>query len=355
MKIATIFNKHLLYSLFTILGVSTICFIFLPIIGYKAVGLIFFLALSILAISLEIIPVLIAAVLSALILNFYFIPPYYTFHIDGIEDVMMFIIYISVALMNAIFTNRIKKAEKKLQLEHEKERTIALYNTLFNSLSHELKTPIASIISSIDILKNNDLNTNVKDRTELYMQIEESSERLNKQVENLLSMSRIESGTMKLNKSWTDINDMILSVIRKLQVYTHQQHINYTINDDLPLCKIDEVIIEQVIYILLNNAINYTPIGSKVTILTMIDNRSLVIKVADNGNGVPERFLTQIFEKFFRMPTTTGGTGLGLSIAKGFIEAHNGLIYAENISPVGFLITIKIPCELSYVNHLKNE
>jgi two-component system, OmpR family, sensor histidine kinase KdpD len=347
-------TQHII-SLLAILLSAAACFFVKEIIGYKIVAFVLLMAVSILAMLFDILPVLIAAVLSALIWNFFFIPPIFTFHIDNTEDLLMFSLYFIVALVNAVLTFKIRKAEKKARDKEEKENTIKLYNTLLNSLSHELRTPIATILSAVDTLKENSKKLSITNQIELLNQIDIASIRLNTQVENLLNMSRLETGLLKINLQWCDINELINLIIQKIKL-TQSKKIIFIENDTLPICKVDSGLMEQALQNIISNAMLYTPLNSIISIDVGINENNLNIHIADNGNGIAEKYIHQIFEKFYRLPNSkTGGTGLGLSIVKGFIEAHKGTIEAKNILPTGLLFTINIPVETSYINNLKNE
>jgi two-component system, OmpR family, sensor histidine kinase KdpD len=319
------------------------------------VALVLLMTVSVIAMLFEIFPVLVAAVLSAVIWNFFFIPPIYTFHIRDAEDIMMFLLYFSIALINAVLSVKIREAEKKARDKEEKETTIKLYNTLLNSLSHELRTPISTILGAVDTLKENKAKLTLTNELALLTEIDIASIRLNRQVENLLNMSRLESGMLKLNVDWCDINELIHAVIRKIPVPTTHQ-ILFETNESLPLFKLDAGLIEQVIHNIIHNAIQYTPEQSIIEIRAAYLNKGLVITVADNGNGFPEKEIQHVFEKFYRLPhTKTGGSGLGLSISKGFIDAHKGTITLENNKKGGATFTIELPVETSFLNNLKNE
>lgn len=319
------------------------------------VALVLLMTVSVIAMLFEIFPVLVAAVLSAVIWNFFFIPPIYTFHIRDAEDIMMFLLYFSIALINAVLSVKIREAEKKARDKEEKETTIKLYNTLLNSLSHELRTPISTILGAVDTLKENKAKLTLTNELALLTEIDIASIRLNRQVENLLNMSRLESGMLKLNVDWCDINELIHAVIRKIPVPTTHQ-ILFETNESLPLFKLDAGLIEQVIHNIIHNAIQYTPEQSLIEIRAAYLNKGLVITVADNGNGFPEKEIRHVFEKFYRLPhTKTGGSGLGLSISKGFIDAHKGTITLENNKKGGATFTIELPVETSFLNNLKNE
>jgi two-component system sensor histidine kinase KdpD len=338
-----------------VLLTSITCFFCSRFIGYETVALVLLVTVSIIAMLFDILPVLCAAVLSALIWNFFFIPPILTFHIDSAQDLLMFLMYFFIALLNAVLTFKIREEKKKSRDKEEKENTIKLYNTLLNSLSHELRTPISAIIGAIDTLKENKEKISVSNQNELLNQIDIASIRLNRQVENLLNMSRLETGMLKLNIDWCDTNELINAVIQKLTI-TPKQRILFEPNENLPLMKFDRGLMEQVLQNILYNAINYTPEETKIEIIAKENLGKCVISVSDNGNGIPESDIKYIFDKFYRLPhTKTGGSGLGLSIVKGFVEAHNGNVNVENIKSGGVIFEIEFPVETSYINNLKNE
>jgi two-component system sensor histidine kinase KdpD len=338
-----------------VFAISIACFYATPFIGYRVIALVLLMTVSFIAMLFEILPVLVAAILSAVIWNFFFIPPVYTFHINDAEDVLMFLLYFFIALVNAVLTFKIREAEKKARDEEEKENTIKLYNTLLNSLSHELRTPISTIIGAVDTLKEHKDKLSSANQTDLLQEIDLASMRLNRQVENLLNMSRLESGMLKLNIDWCDINELIHSVIHKVAIPA-SHIILFKSDETLPLFKLDRGLIEQVLHNLVHNAIQYTPENTRITIEALHRSDTCVIRVADNGKGFPATEMIAAFEKFYRLPNTkTGGSGLGLSIAKGFTEAHRGRLKLENNAAGGATFTIELPAETSFLNNLKNE
>ncbi|NOU46132.1 MAG: DUF4118 domain-containing protein [Bacteroidales bacterium] len=342
-----------LTSIILVVLVSLSCFLGIDYIGYKIVALLLLMAVSLLAMFFDTKPVIIAALLSALIWNFFFIPPLYTFHITQAEDTLMFLLYFVIAMVNAVLTIKIREAEKKAREREQKDNTIKLYNTLFNSLSHELKTPISSIMVAVDTLKEGNYSKQLTN--ELLSEIELAGLRLNRQVEHLLNMSRLENAMLKLHSDWCDANEFIFSVVNKFASYkTHQ--LVFEPVDNFPLVKIDVGLIENVLHNLLYNAIQYTPEKSFVKITISMEDQFFLIVVCDDGPGFPAEDIPLVFDKFYRVPNTkTGGTGLGLSIAKGFVEAHTGTISVQNQVPHGACFTISIPVETSYVNNLMNE
>jgi two-component system sensor histidine kinase KdpD len=144
-------------------------------------------------------------------------------------------------------------------------------------------------------------------------------------------------------------------VIQKLDPES-QKRINYTPVPNLPLFKLDIGLMEQVIYNILYNAILYTPTDTQVKVVVQNEDDKCMIYIVDQGSGFPEQALTNIFDKFYRLPQSKpGGTGLGLSIAKGFVEAHGGSISAENQKEGGAKFIITIPTETSFLNYIKHE
>lgn len=351
-------TKQYFFVSVLVLLVSALCFLFSDILGYRVTAFVLLVTVSIIAMLFDIVPVMLSAMLSALIWNYFFIPPRFTFHIHLTEDVIMFLMYFLIASVNAVLTYKIRQITKIAAEEEKKANTILLYNTLLNSLSHELRTPISTIIGASDIILNDADKLSEENKIKLVSEISEASLRLNRQVENLLNMSRLESGFIEPRKDWSDINELIYSVINLLEDSLKSYHVKITIAEMLPLFKIDFGLIQQVLINLISNAVVYTPAGSNICIeaLQSADLKALILKVSDNGPGLPEEEKERVFEKFYRLKnSSTGGTGLGLSIVKGFVEAHHGTVKLSRNEGGGALFTLNIPAESSSMNYQKNE
>lgn len=224
------------------------------------------------------------------------------------------------------------------------EESEKLYKNLFNSISHELKTPLSTIMSISNYLLENNAAGTSSENKELLNDISLASSRLNRLVENLLDMTRIESGRMELNLKWFDIQDLINSTLKNLNKELSLHKIVTEIPPGTQPVKIDFVLMEQVLKNILINASVYTPPGSEILIKTSTGDGKLKISVSDNGKGISDEHLNHIFDKFYRVKNEhTGGTGLGLSISKGFVEAHNGTISAINKVNGGLEFVIEIP------------
>ncbi|MBI1281780.1 MAG: DUF4118 domain-containing protein [Anaerolineaceae bacterium] len=231
-------------------------------------------------------------------------------------------------------------AEQSAMLQ-ESER---LYTTLLNSISHELRTPIATIMGASSSLLDPQTRANEQVRTELTHDIHDAADRLNRLVENLLDMSRLDSGRLKLKLDWCDVSDVIGVSVKRVENCLIQRPITIQIAPNLPLVQMDFVLMEQVVVNLLDNICNYTPVGTKVDVSAEMNANWLVLTVSDTGPGLPSVDVERVFEKFYRVPgTATGGTGLGLSICRGLVEAHGGTLTASNKDTGGASFVIRLP------------
>lgn len=472
--------------------VALLCHPFVSFLGYQTVGLILLLAVTLLPLSLGLGPVLLAAVLSALIWDFFFIPPRFTFAVAMAQDILMLLTYFTIAAVTGILTTRVRTRQKAVQQREERamalyaltkdlsnarnqddvanaavtnirkffdseiviflskpdgdvlpephrasslkvdpkessvaswvywnekkagkftdtlpfavatyypisgpryalgvigvktnkdkqlsldqetllqnfisqisatlereqlneltKKTIAiaeserLYKTLFDSLSHELRTPIAAILSASEGLLDGRTQHQPDVQHNLTGEIHTAAERLNRLVDNLLDMTRLESGRITPTLDWCDVNDLIHTSVRKVSKELSNHRIEIQSSPDMPLIKLDFGLIEQALTNILHNASLYTPADTLIEIHSFMEKENCVITIADNGPGFPPDALAHAFEKFYRVPgTKVGGTGLGLSIAKGFIEAHKGSLTVENKKTGGAKFTLRLP------------
>jgi len=193
-------------------------------------------------------------------------------------------------------------------------------------------------------------------KQKLYSEINTASVRLNRLIENLLNMSRLESGRITLHPNWCDVHDLAHRLSETLRQELKPFKLSVVIPDDMPLVNIDFGLIEQALHNLVLNAIQNAPEGSRIRLKFFYDNGSLTIQVMDRGQGFPETELSSVFNKFYRGKNAkAGGTGLGLSIVKGFIEAHQGTVIAGNRQNGGAIFTIKIPVKISEMDHFKQQ
>jgi two-component system sensor histidine kinase KdpD len=325
-------------------------------LDYKVVAFILLLTVSIAAVLFDIIPVFVTAILSALIWDYFFIPPHFTLQVGSTEDSILLLMYFVIALVNAVLTYKIRQIEKAGRAKEEKANTVKLYDTLLNSLSHELRTPIATIIGATDNLQSNNKNLTTENKVELIAEISKATFRLNQQVENLLSMSRLESGFLQPKKDWCDIIEVIYEAVKRVEENNISQKITINVNPDIPYFKLDKAMMEQIIYNLVNNAVQYTNANNKIDIIAHCHADILELIIEDDGKGFPDDEMENVFNKFYRLRNTkTGGTGLGLSIVKGFTEAMGGTVQLQNLKTGGAKFIIHIAAQTSNLKNIKNE
>ena len=342
-------RKQYLFSIIITVLVSAICFGLSGFFGYRVVALILLLTVSLLAITFDILPVLLAAALSAFIWNFFFIPPRFTFHVYTTEDTILLIMYFVIAMINAVLTYKIRQVEKISRLKEEKANSVKLYNTILNSLSHELRTPIAAIIGATDNLQANDHLTK-EDREQLIAEISKASLRLNQQVENLLNISRLESGHIKPKNDWCDVIELVYDVVNRVEENNPGRRIRISIDQNLPLCSLDKGMLDQVIYNLLNNAAIHTETISRIDISVTCPVDILNIVIEDTGKGFTDVEIKDVFNKFSRSKDLkASSSGLGLSIVKGFTEAMSGNVELEKTNSHGSRFVILIPVKTSFI------
>jgi two-component system sensor histidine kinase KdpD len=487
-------GQYLIITLVVSLS-SIFCYLFKNLIGYQAISFVLLFLVSFLALFFGTGPILLAATLSAIIWDYFFIPPQFTLHVQQPLDMLMLVMFFIIALLNGTLTSRVRRQEKKIRIREERthalyqltrELTMAsgidevskiairyvqkyfnldcaiilktdlnqldnqvrhdtkiklsenelsiaawvfrhsskagkytdtlpstdytfypltgnnenmgviavkhnivftqgenefweaflpqisgkyereflrndakkayilnesdkLYKTLFNSISHELRIPVATIMGASDTLLSQRYPEETK--LQLYTEINTASVRLNRLIENLLNMSRLESGRITPHPDWCDVHDLANRVSETLKQELQPFKLSIVIPSDMPLVYIDFGLIEQVLHNLILNATQNASACSRMRLKFFYDNGTLTIQVMDRGKGFPESELSSVFNKFYRgKDATAGGTGLGLSIVKGFVEAHQGKVIAENRQNGGAIFTIKIPVKISDMN-----
>ncbi len=241
---------------------------------------------------------------------------------------------------------RIELAEEAEQSKILKTRA-NFERSLLNSVSHDLRTPLVSITGALSTLMEDDgILRDSRSRILLETALGEA-ERLNRFVGKLLDITRIEAGAITLNAEPCEVQELVGCTLPLLKERIGKRKITVSLSDKIPLVDIDLVLMTQVLFNLLENALKYTPSESGITISARSDASRLILEVTDSGPGIPDKDLSRIFDKFYRIPATegVGGTGLGLSICRGIVEAHGGKIDAENVENGGLRIIVRLPLE----------
>jgi len=225
--------------------------------------------------------------------------------------------------------------------------TERLRAALLTSISHDLRTPLASILGTVSSLRSFPEKYNAVDREELLATLQDEAERLNRFVSNLLDMTRLESGAIDLKLDLLDVGEIIGSALQRAGNVLAAHRVEVNIEPNLPMLRLDAVLFEQVLFNLLDNAAKYSPAGSNIEVRATRDGELVEIEVVDEGPGIPPADFERIFDKFYRVHAEDrrrAGTGLGLAICRGFVEALGGWIVARNRRDrSGALLTIRMP------------
>jgi len=225
--------------------------------------------------------------------------------------------------------------------------TERLRGALLTSISHDLRTPLASILGTVSSLRSFPEKYNAAEREELLTTLQDEAERLNRFVSNLLDMTRIESGAIELKLELIDVTEIVGSALQRAGSVLAGHRVEVAIEPELPMLRLDAVLFEQVLFNLLDNAAKYSPAGSRIDIRATRDGELVEIEVVDEGPGIPPADFEHVFDKFYRVHAQDrrrAGTGLGLAICRGFVEALGGWIVARNRRDrSGAVLTIRIP------------
>jgi|WetSurMetagenome_2_1015567.scaffolds.fasta_scaffold01276_3 two-component system, OmpR family, sensor histidine kinase KdpD len=224
-------------------------------------------------------------------------------------------------------------------------KTEKLQTALLNSVSHDLRTPLVSIIGVLSSLQEEGMNLDNAARKNLIGVAREEAERLNHLITNLLDVSRIEAGAIKINLQAADVQDLVGAALQQMEGFARNRQINVGIPAELPCVSVDFGLTVQTLVNVLDNAIKYSAADSSIDISGSQAGNDIYIEVADHGVGIPSQDLIRVFDKFYRIqrPDNATGTGLGLSICKGMVEAQGGQITAENRPGGGTVIRLILP------------
>ena len=250
----------------------------------------------------------------------------------------------SFATQAALAIERAQLAEQARRAQML-EVTEKLQAALLNSISHDLRTPLASITGSLSSLQEEALPLDEATRRSLLENASAEAERLNHLVGNLLDMTRIEARAMKVTAELCEVQDVVGSALQQMGDRLEGRLVQADVPASLPLVLMDFVLIVQVLSNLLDNALKYSPADQPIEVHAGVTDGRLELQVADRGIGIPPEDLTRVFDKFYRVqrPNGVSGTGLGLAICKGIVEAHRGEIAAANRDGGGTVITVALP------------
>jgi two-component system sensor histidine kinase KdpD len=252
------------------------------------------------------------------------------------------------ALMNqgALAIERVQLVEDMDRVKRTVESD-RLRAALLTSISHDLKTPLASVLGSASTLRDFSKALSDAEKADLLSTIIDESERLNRFIANLLDMTKLESGAIVPNTARHDLGEIVGSALRRAGKILARHKVQLELEADLPMLALDAVLFEQVLFNLLDNAAKYAPVDTTISLKAFRDKDSIALQIIDEGAGIPQAELENVFDKFYRVQKgdhVRAGTGLGLAISRGFVEAMHGTIAAANrLDRSGAVLTVRLP------------
>jgi len=339
-------------SLLLVAAATLVCEFIRPHLVPTNMVMIYQLVVVIAAVKLGRRPAIATAFFSVLAFDFFFVPPRLTFSVAEKEYLITFLGFFVVGVIISSLVAKVREQSlerERLSKQAEHARILQvqenLERALLNSISHDLRTPLVSIKGALSALKDEGERLSGQARQELLETASDEAERLNRFVGNLLDMTRLEAGAMRLNIDPCDVQELIGCALSAMDSRLGDRNVSVLLPPGMTLVPVDMVLMTQVLVNLLENANKYAPAASNIDVEVSVTGDWLTLTVADRGPGVAESELPHIFDKFYhvQVPEKAGGTGLGLSICRGIVEAHGGKIRAENRVGGGLVIEVLLP------------
>jgi two-component system sensor histidine kinase KdpD len=323
-------------------------------------SLLFLTGVLIVAVRYGLWPSIYASILSFFVFTFFFTSPYMTFSIREEGDVATLVFFLVMASITGNLASRLRDAMAKreaamhrtaLLLKDLEQANIVsereqLRSALLTSVSHDLRTPLSSIIGAASSLLAYERSLSGKDKNILLQSVLDEAERLDRYIQNLLDMMRLGQGQLELHRDWQDLRDLVSTASRRLRLSARGFGLDTDISGDAELIYVHGDLIEQVLVNLFDNAARYSPEGGRIRLRATRNNDDVVIDVADQGPGIPEADRERVFDPFYRVHERDrkSGTGLGLSICRGILRAHGGDAAAfPPAGDIGALLRLRIP------------
>jgi two-component system sensor histidine kinase KdpD len=256
---------------------------------------------------------------------------------EQIHQLEAFASQTALALERALLAEEAEQAKVGAETER-------LRNSLLSSVSHDLRTPLAAITGAATTLLATESRLDAPTRRELLETVREEADRLNRLVQNLLEMTRLESGALRLRTGWHSLEEVVGAALGRFAHTLKDRSVVLRLPPDLPLIAIDDVLAEQVLINLIDNAIKHTPPASAIEIAAWAGEGAITVEVADRGPGIAPGEERRIFDKFYRgSPGDRHGVGLGLAISEGIVRAHGGRMWAESRPQGGAAFRFTLP------------
>jgi K+-sensing histidine kinase KdpD len=290
---------------------------------------------------------ILCAIAGVLAFDFFFVPPVFSVRFGDTQYLITAVVLLTVGLVVSTLAARARaqmRAATGAAVAAEEER---LRNSLLSSISHDLRTPLAVIAGSASNLRESSYRLSEAEREQLLAAIYEQSRAVSVAVSDVLEMTRLHAGPVKLDRQWYPLEELVGAALARCQGVTETHRIQTRLPLDLPMLHVDGVLVEKLLMNLIENAVKYTPAGTLITITAAHEGERIVLQVEDGGPGIPAGSETQLFEKFFRVRTegSISGSGLGLSICRAIAQLHGGDIAAANVPAGGARFSVTFPFE----------
>lgn len=297
------------------------------------IGMVYVLVVAVVALRSTRGPAVVAAAASVATIDYLFVPPHRSLAIDDPQHLVAFGIMVAVALVISQLTadaRRKARAQAALELEAETER---LRSALLASISHDVRAPLASIVVGATALAERGEAMSPAQRRDIAHAVVERARDMSEHVSKVLQLTRLETGTMKVDRDWASMGEIAASALGKLGARLDAHRLVMDVPPDLPLVRIDAALVEQALLNFLDNAARHTPPGTIVRLRVVRRERDLLVSVEDFGDQLDERQLRTVFVRFprGRLARAAGGTGLGLAIARAIVRLHGGDAWAERM------------------------
>jgi K+-sensing histidine kinase KdpD len=342
-------------AVLSVIAATTCAMVLLRWIDPASLVLIYVLAVVISGLRYGSRPALLASVLGFLSFNFFLTEPRYTFSVVRQDELVTLLLLLLIALICGPVASRIRQQYLLVkELENERLRTEVekLRSALLSSVSHDLRSPLSAMMGAAESLSLLDKQLNAQDRLDLIDTIVQESRRLDTYIQNLLDMTRLGYGTLKIERDWVSIADILGSALARLRRYHPQVLIETRFSAAAPLLYVHAALIEQALFNILENATKFTPPQTPIVVSVATRGATCVIAIEDRGPGIPDDLRERIFDMFYVVAdgdTKRQGTGMGLAICRGMIAAHRGLVRVEQgAGGMGTRMVVELPIEIPH-------
>lgn len=376
------FGKSLNGYLTAVFGVAAVTALLAPVnnqINATTVALAFLILVLFIATYRGSRPALLASVLAMLCFNFFFIPPIHTFNIAEPQNWVALTAFLVTAITAGELSARAKRRTEEAEIGRRENKRLyeelhdafervshaealkqseRLKSALLDAVTHDLRTPLTSIKASATLLledpdsEDATAPLSAKEQQAMLRVITQEVDRLDRFIEGIIDLARIEAGQLRLRRNWGDIDEIIEAALTRAEQLNQQHEVKVEVEDELPVIRVDARAVAEVIFTLVDNATKYAPAGSSITVRAKrAPDEMIQISVEDQGPGIPVDMRDRVFDKFFRATdddtastNRPRGAGIGLAIARGIVEAHGGQIWIENgAGGRGTLVTFTVP------------